>query len=117
MSTNSVDFVRRLHEQVGAIGITFLHAPVGDGPASAASGKMAVWVGGDRATFDLHEAILTASFALIDGNSSYCSCERVFAPKLKGRPAVVLSNNDGCAVARASEAKALGIRMPATPEE
>lgn len=56
---------------------------------------------------------MTASFALIDGNSFYCSCERVFDPKLKGRPIIVLSNNDGCAVARTSEAKALGIRMGA----
>jgi DNA polymerase V len=53
------------------------------------------------------------SFALIDGNSFYCSCERVFNPKLKGRPVIVLSNNDGCAVARTAEAKALGIKMGA----
>ena len=51
------------------------------------------------------------SFALIDGNSFYCSCERVFAPKLALRPVIVLSNNDGCAVARTAEAKALGIGM------
>lgn len=56
---------------------------------------------------------MTASFALIDGNSFYCSCERVFDPKLKGRPVIVLSYNDGCAVARTSEAKALGIRIGA----
>lgn len=56
---------------------------------------------------------MTRSFALIDGNSFYCSCERVFDPKLKGRPVIVLSNNDGCAVARTAEAKALGIRMGA----
>ncbi len=51
------------------------------------------------------------SFALIDGNSFYCSCERVFDPKLAIRPVIVLSNNDGCAVARTAEAKALGIGM------
>lgn len=51
------------------------------------------------------------TFALVDGNSFYCSCERVFDPRLEGRPVVVLSNNDGCAVARTAEAKALGIRM------
>ena len=50
-------------------------------------------------------------YALIDGNSFYCSCERVFDPKLEKRPVIVLSNNDGCAVARTKEAKALGIRM------
>lgn len=50
-------------------------------------------------------------FALIDGNSFYCSCERVFRPELKNVPIVVLSNNDGCVVARSAEAKALGIKM------
>jgi DNA polymerase V len=50
-------------------------------------------------------------FTLIDGNNFYCACERVFQPGLRGRPLVVLSNNDGCAVARSNEAKALGIRM------
>jgi DNA polymerase V len=40
------------------------------------------------------------TFALIDGNAFYVSCERVFNPKLSGRPVVVLSNNDGCVVAR-----------------
>lgn len=49
--------------------------------------------------------------ALIDGNSFYCSCERVFDPSLATRPVIVLSNNDGCAVARTAEAKALGIGM------
>lgn len=50
-------------------------------------------------------------FALIDGNNFYASCERVFNPMLEGKPIVVLSNNDGCVVARSSEAKALGIPM------
>ncbi|MDX2270419.1 MAG: Y-family DNA polymerase [Cyanobacteriota bacterium] len=49
--------------------------------------------------------------ALIDCNSFYCSCERVFNPKLHNQPVVVLSNNDGCVVARSSEVKALGIPM------
>jgi DNA polymerase V len=51
------------------------------------------------------------TLALIDGNAFYCSCERVFDPKVRTRPVIVLSNNDGCAVARTSEAKALGIKM------
>jgi DNA polymerase V len=51
--------------------------------------------------------------ALIDCNNFYVSCERVFNPKLKGKPVVVLSNNDGCAVARSEEAKAIGIPMGA----
>lgn len=53
-------------------------------------------------------------FALVDVNNFYCSCERVFNPRLEGVPLVVLSNNDGCAVARSNEAKALGVKM-ATP--
>lgn len=51
--------------------------------------------------------------ALLDGNNFYASCERVFQPRLKNRPVVVLSNNDGCAIARSDEAKALGIKMGA----
>lgn len=50
-------------------------------------------------------------YALVDCNNFYCSCERVFNPKLENRPLVVLSNNDGCAIARSNEAKALGIKM------
>lgn len=50
-------------------------------------------------------------FALIDGNSFYCSCERIFRPDLRESPVVVLSNQDGCVVARTREAKALGIPM------
>ncbi|TKB91231.1 MAG: Y-family DNA polymerase [Nitrospira sp.] len=50
-------------------------------------------------------------FALVDCNNFYASCERVFNPKLHGQPIVVLSNNDGCVVARSNEAKALGIGM------
>ncbi|RZM78018.1 Y-family DNA polymerase [Leptolyngbya iicbica] len=49
--------------------------------------------------------------ALVDSNNFYVSCERVFNPKLEGRPVIVLSSNDGCAVARSNEAKALGIKM------
>ena len=51
--------------------------------------------------------------ALVDCNNFYASCERVFNPGLIGKPVVVLSNNDGCVVARSSEAKALGIAMGA----
>ena len=50
-------------------------------------------------------------YALIDCNSFYASCEKLFRPDLKRRPVVVLSNNDGCVVARSAEAKALGIKM------
>jgi len=50
-------------------------------------------------------------FALVDCNSFYCSCERVFDPRLEGRPVVVLSNNDGCIIALTNESKALGFTM------
>ena len=56
-------------------------------------------------------------FALVDCNNFYASCERVFNPSLIGKPIVVLSNNDGCVVARSNEAKALGIPMGAVAFE
>ena len=49
--------------------------------------------------------------ALIDCNNFYVSCERVFNPRLENKPVVVLSNNDGCVIARSNEAKACGIKM------
>ena len=49
--------------------------------------------------------------ALVDCNNFYVSCERAFNPELEGKPVVVLSNNDGCAVARSNEVKALGVKM------
>ena len=50
-------------------------------------------------------------FALVDVNNCYVSCERMFNPRLINQPVIVLSNNDGCAVARSQEAKDLGIKM------
>jgi DNA polymerase V len=50
-------------------------------------------------------------FALVDCNSFYASCERVFRPDLQKKPVVVLSNNDGCVVALSKEAKSMGIKM------
>src|SRR3954462_744006 len=54
---------------------------------------------------------MTAPVTLVDCDGFYASCERVFQPELRGRPLVVLSNNDGCVIARSNEAKALGIAM------
>ncbi len=54
-----------------------------------------------------------ATFGLVDCNNFYASCERLFQPGLRERPVVVLSNNDGCVIARSNEAKALGIAMGA----
>lgn len=56
-------------------------------------------------------------FALVDCNNFYASCQRVFEPHLIGKPVVVLSNNDGCVIARSNEAKALGIPMGAAAFE
>lgn len=53
------------------------------------------------------------TFALVDCNNFYASCERLFQPDLRDRPVVVLSNNDGCVIARSNEAKSLGIAMGA----
>ena len=53
----------------------------------------------------------TKKIALIDCNSFYVSCERLFNPKIRKKPVVVLSNNDGCIVSRSNEAKALGVKM------
>lgn len=50
-------------------------------------------------------------FAILDGNNFFASCEQIFQPHLRGKPLVVLSNNDGCAIARSAEAKSLGIKM------
>ena len=49
--------------------------------------------------------------ALVDCNNFFASCERVFNPSLQNKPVVILSNNDGCIIARSNEAKALGIAM------
>jgi DNA polymerase V len=49
--------------------------------------------------------------ALVDCNNFYASCERLFAPELRNKPVVVLSNNDGCVIARSDEAKVMGIKM------
>ena len=56
---------------------------------------------------------LDSMFALVDCNNFYASCERVFQPQWEGKPVVILSNNDGCVIARSNEAKALGIPMGA----
>ena len=52
-------------------------------------------------------------FALVDVNSFYASCETIFRPDLRGKPVVVLSNNDGCVIARSAEAKKLQVPMGA----
>jgi DNA polymerase V len=56
---------------------------------------------------------MTGPIALCDANNFYVSCERVFQPQLRDKPVVVLSNCDGCVIARSNESKALGIAMGA----
>ena len=56
-------------------------------------------------------ALVGQSIALVDCNNFYVSCERVFNPALKRKPVIVLSNNDGCVIARSQEVKNLGIKM------
>jgi 3-hydroxyisobutyrate dehydrogenase len=60
LSTNAVDVVRRLHATLAEQGIAFLDAPVSGGPSGASSGKLAIWVGGDKAVFDKYQAALDA---------------------------------------------------------
>lgn len=55
-------------------------------------------------------------FALVDCNNFYASCEKLFRPDLRHTPVVVLSNNDGCVVARSKEAKEFGIKMFCTTD-
>jgi len=69
-------------------------------------------VGRDREV-DPHAVSMGAPVAFVDCNNFYASCERVFQPRLRGKPVVVLSNNDDCVIARSNEAKALGVGMGA----
>jgi len=57
--------------------------------------------------------VIMPMFGLADVNSFYASCEALFRPDLRGKPVVVLSNNDGCIIARSAGAKKLGIKMGA----
>ena len=69
---------------------------------------------GDRHLHDQEKQEEKTMIALVDCNNFYASCERAFNPNWNNRPVVVLSNNDGCVIARSNEAKALGIKMRVT---
>jgi 3-hydroxyisobutyrate dehydrogenase len=60
LSTNAVDVVRKLHAQLAEQGVAFLDAPVSGGPSGANSGRLAIWVGGDKAVFDQYKPVLDA---------------------------------------------------------
>ncbi len=64
-----------------------------------------------RGDMDTASSAMKPLFALVDCNNFYVSCERVFQPHLRGRPVIVLSNNDGCIISRSQEAKAMGVKM------
>ena len=66
---------------------------------------------GNSNLYNQKESEETLMYGLVDCNNFYASCERAFNPSLNGKPVVVLSNNDGCVIARSNEAKALGIKM------
>lgn len=66
---------------------------------------------GDLHGKDVRLTVTAMPLALVDCNNFYVSCERMFNPRLEGKPVVVLSNNDGCAVSRSNEVKALGLKM------
>ena len=57
------------------------------------------------------ETMSDKKIAIVDCNNFYVSCERLFNPKLKDKPTVVLSNNDGCVIARSQEIKDMGVKM------
>lgn len=67
--------------------------------------------GAKQALYLREQESVRPAVALVDCNNFYASCERVFRPDLEGKPVVVLSNNDGCIIARSNEAKALGLSM------
>jgi DNA polymerase V len=69
-------------------------------------------MGRDREV-DPHAVSMGAPVALVDCNNFFASCERVFQPRPRGKPVVVLSNNDGCVISRSNEAKALGVGLVA----
>jgi hypothetical protein len=62
-------------------------------------------------TSRLHYERPYSMYALIDSNNFFVSCERLFRPDLENAPVIVLSSNDGCAISRSAEAKALGVKM------
>ena len=106
LSTNSPTLVRRLHERFAAKGIAMLDAPVSGGPAGAKSGKLALWVGGDRAAFDRHKAVLDA----IGDQAMYVG------PIGAGTVAKLVHNTAGYAILAAlAEVFTLGVKAGVEP--
>ncbi|MBI2509862.1 MAG: NAD(P)-dependent oxidoreductase [Betaproteobacteria bacterium] len=106
LSTNSPTLVRRLNERFAAKGIAMLDAPVSGGPAGAKSGKLALWVSGDRAAFDKHKAVLDA----IGDQAAY------IGPAGAGTVAKLVHNTAGYAILAAlAEVFTMGVKAGVEP--
>jgi 3-hydroxyisobutyrate dehydrogenase len=106
LSTNAVDVVRRLNATFAAKGVDFLDAPVSGGPAGAASGRLAIWVGGDKAVFDRHKAVLDAM-----GDQA-----RYIGPPGAGSIAKLVHNISSAAINTAvTEAMTMGVKAGLDP--
>ena len=108
LSTNSPTVIRRLHEVMAAKGFQLLDAPVSGGPAGAKSGRLAIWVGGDKATFEKHKAVL----------DSIGDAARYIGPIGAGSVAKLVHNCAGYAVQAAlAEVMTLGVKGGVEPAE
>ncbi len=106
LSTNAVDLVRRLHASFAEKGVHFLDAPVSGGPTGATSGKLAIWVGGDKAVFDRHKAVLDAM-----GDQA-----RYIGPIAAGTTAKLVHNMASTAInAVVTEALTMGVKAGLDP--
>jgi 3-hydroxyisobutyrate dehydrogenase len=106
LSTNAVDVVRRLNATFAAKGVDFLDAPVSGGPAGAESGRLAIWVGGDKAVFDRHKAVLDAM----------ADQARYIGPTGAGAIAKLVHNVASAAInAAVTEAMTMGVKAGLDP--
>jgi 3-hydroxyisobutyrate dehydrogenase len=106
LSTNAVDVVRKLHAQLMEHGVEFLDAPVSGGPSGANSGRLAIWVGGDKAVFDKYKAVLDAM-----GDAA-----RYIGPIGAGSIAKLVHNAAGAAVGTAlAEVFTMGVKAGVEP--
>ena len=106
LSTNAVDVVRGLHRQLAEQGVAFLDAPVSGGPSGANSGRLAIWVGGDKAVFDKYKPVLDAM-----GDAA-----RYIGPIGAGTVAKLVHNAAGAAVSAAlAEVFTMGVKAGVEP--
>src|ERR1700679_987381 len=106
LSTNAVDVVRALHAQFAEKGVAFLDAPVSGGPSGANSGRLAIWVGGDKAMFDKYQSVLNAM-----GDAA-----RYIGPIGSGTVAKLVHNAAGAAVSTVlAEVFTMGVKAGVEP--